>query len=285
MQGKKWTVREEEQLVKLFPEVAVTDLCRILEKSRAAIQCKAHRLYLVSNSAKLERANEQRALHGGRPRVRKVDESYFAAIDTAEKAYWLGFLWADGTVAVKSGAYWAVKLNLSHHDEEHVQRFAEALQTDYPVQQYSSNGRHYVRLTVNSKKLVQHLLVKGIVPRKTYQQIIPTVPLEFSHHFIRGVFDGDGSISQVRGRAKQRSYCQSQVQIAGTYATVQWIQQTVQKQIGILGGFCRQPPSMVTWKYYLGSREQIGRFASWLYQDATIFLARKRERFIEYALL
>lgn len=50
--------------------------------------------------------------------IAKFNENYFDVIDTSEKAYWLGFLYADG--AVSSGSKNTVELSLKASDVKHL---------------------------------------------------------------------------------------------------------------------------------------------------------------------
>ena len=51
---------------------------------------------------------------------------YFDSIDTEEKAYWLGFLFADGAVTQYNHSY-DIELSLKIDDKEHVEKFAKTL--------------------------------------------------------------------------------------------------------------------------------------------------------------
>ena len=51
-----------------------------------------------------------------------VNHKYFEVIDTEEKAYWLGFLYADGCV-IKTKTGSSLLLKLSVKDEEHLNLF------------------------------------------------------------------------------------------------------------------------------------------------------------------
>ena len=50
---------------------------------------------------------------------------YFDSIDTEEKAYWLGFLFADGAITQYNHSY-DIELSLKIDDKEHVEKFAKA---------------------------------------------------------------------------------------------------------------------------------------------------------------
>lgn len=134
----------------------------------------------------------------------KLNESYFETIDTEEKAYWLGFLYADGNVFVNNDGHKQaiVTLGLKNTDREHVNKFREAIQSNAVIR----DGDHGMTiLRVNSKKMTDDLIKLGCVPNKTLKITFPSekqVPEHLQRHFIRGVFDGDGCISLVKENDK-----------------------------------------------------------------------------------
>ncbi len=61
----------------------------------------------------------------------KLNESFFEIIDSEEKAYWLGFLMADGSVRAGQSqdgtGHWNIRLSLATADKERIERFIEAI--------------------------------------------------------------------------------------------------------------------------------------------------------------
>ena len=104
------------------------------------------------------------------------DENYFESIDTEEKAYWLGFIAADGCI-VKSGDYNSYRLyiNLGNIDENHLQKFLNSINAnDIEIQHYTStsgfsnkNGTKTSRIVLNSLKLCKDLSKYNIHERKS----------------------------------------------------------------------------------------------------------------------
>ena len=81
-----------------------------------------------------------------------LGDDYFEIIDTEEKAYWLGFLYADGCVARK-GNYYTIKIDQALYDYEHVLKFKEAINSTYPVKIYNDTESGHARIIVGSKKM------------------------------------------------------------------------------------------------------------------------------------
>lgn len=134
-------------------------------------------------------------------RIRTLDEDYFQEIDSERKAYWLGMLMADGNVANYNNRY-CIRLTLKQEDTYIVEEFKKDLKSDAPIYIDKHNR---ATLRVWSKKMFNDLQLHGIIPRKTGKEIIPsTIPDELIHHFIRGFFDGDGTINIRSNRERHK---------------------------------------------------------------------------------
>lgn len=141
----------------------------------------------------------------------KYNKDYFSKIDTEEKAYWLGFLYADGCVneLVKNGKTQSMnlELTLAEIDREHIEKFAQAIETNVPIKQRvtTCKGKQYVsnRIIISSTKMCKDLCDLKCIPNKTYNVRLPDdsiVPNCFMRDFIRGFFDGDGCIHDKKNQ-------------------------------------------------------------------------------------
>lgn len=122
----------------------------------------------------------------------EINENFFENIDTEEKAYWLGFIYADGCVT-KDHKYLIIEL--SGVDINHLKLFQSSIQSNHQIKIKKNN---IVRLSICNKKLVFDLIKLGCVPAKSLILQFPNeeqVPKHLLHHFIRGYFDGDGCLS------------------------------------------------------------------------------------------
>jgi hypothetical protein len=140
------------------------------------------------------------------------NENYFQNIDTEAKAYFLGFVFADGGIYIrKRSEFWIEKsftINLAEQDRHILEFFKKELGYEAPLhfregKEFVSpiNNRQYKRknqyaLSISSTKFVDHLINLGLGNRKTYMELkIPNIPDNLIRHFIRGFFDGDGCSS------------------------------------------------------------------------------------------
>lgn len=201
----------------------------------------------------------------------KFDNTVFDKIDTEEKAYWLGFLYADGAVSSSSNN---VELSLSASDKDHLEKYKAFLKSPKTinVSNITSNGNTYqrCRLTVTDKHFKEQLIKCGCVPQKSTILTFPSesiVPKKFITHFVRGYIDGDGCISFTKtGRLV--------LQIIGTKEFLLKIQELF-PEFKVLRKDKR-------WKdntYCIGvACSNADKILTILYKDSTIFLQRKYNR-------
>lgn len=119
----------------------------------------------------------------------KMKSDIFSEINTEEKAYWLGFIYADGYVSDAN----EFELALCLKDFKHLQKFRRFIERESKVK------KDYYRCRVCLKDILftQDLKKLGVVPRKSLILTFPDynqVPKHLIKHFIRGYVDGDGSI-------------------------------------------------------------------------------------------
>lgn len=135
---------------------------------------------------------------GNTKRKYSLNQGYFAEIDTPEKAYWLGFIAADGSVSTSAGDFY-LRVELSRVDVGHLLKLADALESDVPVR---LTKQDCASVTFHSKRLVEHLVALGVTERKSLVIVPPLERLAgLEAHYWRGLWDGDGTVSVRKNRA------------------------------------------------------------------------------------
>lgn len=128
-------------------------------------------------------------------RVNNFNDDYFEKIDTEDKAYFLGLLFADGNVYLKRHR---VQITLANEDAYILKKFADCI--NYSGKVYIDREK-YSKLILPSKKMCEDLISLGCTANKSLTLKFPDkVPEKLMNHFIRGCFDGDGHVSK-RGNA------------------------------------------------------------------------------------
>jgi hypothetical protein len=119
----------------------------------------------------------------------RVDEHYFDIIDSEEKAYWFGFLAADGWISKSK----AIGLSLHPKDTEHIKNFSVAVGLGG---EYLVNSRDEPYVLFKSVVMWDSLVSKGFTLTKSKDLVIhgDVVPIDLKRHFWRGMIDGDGSL-------------------------------------------------------------------------------------------
>lgn len=202
------------------------------------------------------------------------NENYFEKIDTEEKAYWLGFIAADGSI-VNNGS--ALEISLKQSDRNHLIKFANAIgETDRMVKdrnQKCSNGKYYPtsRISVCSSIMTNHLAKHGIVQNKGFNLVFPDfLKEELLRHYLRGYFDGDGSIStNGKNRNGSPKYALNLI------ATESFLEDfmTWLNHLGISKVKLQNKNKMKVWNKV--GINQIRIILSYLYDNCTIYLDRK----------
>jgi hypothetical protein len=180
-----------EDLRKLYldEKKSLEDIARLYGVSRVAVwkYCKA---------CGFERRNRSEARLEAQKKG-KVPQNYFNINEAffskwgPEMAYVFGLLITDGCLSkVKSGSY---KVSLCLNDRDLLEKVAKTMESSHAVTP-SKYQRGLHLLMFAREKLTKDLLRLGLKPRKSLDIKFPDVPKEYLTDFIRGVFDGDGSV-------------------------------------------------------------------------------------------
>ena len=139
----------------------------------------------------------------GAVRMDGLNDRFFEKINTPTKAYWLGFLLADGWVAYRGLIPKETGLALQVKDEEHLELFKN--DTGYSGRivrklnknSLSKNGLSMLAtIRITCQRFTEHAIKAGIKPRKSGKLQIPPEAHKFPSDFVRGFADGDGSIGE-----------------------------------------------------------------------------------------
>lgn len=126
-----------------------------------------------------------------------LNEDIFSDIDSPDKAYWLGVMYADGYI-METKYTNKFGISVKQSDKEWLEKFSTFLNYG-EVHEYREGktgynpGAMYARLLIGSNKIVQDLVKWGVVPHKS--KVLTDIPdIPFKLDFIRGYIDGDGSL-------------------------------------------------------------------------------------------
>lgn len=245
--------------------------------------------YSISESSLYKRIANNKWGKTSRKTKYFCNETYFDVIDTEHKAYWLGFLYADGYILSKRspGEQQSFGFSISTTDIELCEKFKADLKSNHPVNIYNGSssffkeGGTYARILITSQHMVDMLKQHGLTENKTYTITWPQLRADLIPHFIRGYSDGDGSIV-IAHLTTGRS--------AGTIKYSWSITSTKEMCQGILNFlgkpnlklYQRFPERQVNnWTMEVSGNQQVPKLFSKIYDNATIFLERKYKKYAE----
>lgn len=191
----------------------------------------------------------------------------FNKIDTPEKAYWLGFILADGCLHLinKNNYNGHFSIDISGEDREHLYKFAHFIEAKPDIVQFTTHpitGNILAHIQLCCSKTQEDLYKLGIKPRKSGKEQWIETP--FPADFIRGCYDGDGYIKKNL----------KSIGLVGSYDLLYDIQQHFLKKLNITPKKIGEHGKIYRIEYTsLSDRQKI---ANYLWYDNCISLDRKQ---------
>jgi transposase len=230
-----------------------------------------HSVHILTATAVLHRRGVEIRLMSA---THEVDEHYFDEINTPEKAYWLGFIGADGCVHDDG------RLSVSTHanDSAHLDRLRQHLKATQPVRICGNISR----LEIHSPTLVAGLLRHGIHPRKSLTYEPWQGPDHLMPHYWRGMIDGDGHVVLKRRPGNGTAAI---IGLAGTEAVCTAFLTYVRERTGFQRGHVYKQNGWQCWNTYITGLKNVKALAYLLYINAPVFLQRKYDTASEIVYL
>lgn len=222
----------------------------------------------------------------------RFDENYFTKLDTEFKAYFFGYLCADGWINYsKTRRYYGVSMQLAETDKNILELLVTALNGDQKMLIYRpgkimfignnkkiSKCQPSVMLRLNSKKMSEDLIRLGCVAKKSLILEFPNLENNMVRHFIRGYMDGDGCITYDKKKINIYVY------FCGSERFFEKMNVFLNECLNIKFSISKCKDSKI-WKAGLGGNKRVIGFLDWLYQDSSIFLNRKYNKFLDFLKL
>lgn len=211
-------------------------------------------------------------------RTYTVDDNFFK-VQNSNMAYLLGFIAADGNVAKDENL---INIQLQKSDEQLLKEIKILVHSTRPLKYYLTNaGKETVKFSVYSAEWKKDLAIYNIVPHKTFILKPPTfLDEKYYLDFIRGYFDGDGSISHRENNYKHCSW-----EIVGmSFEMINWIKDVLLKQCGLVAtsgvtsSYTHNNEKIYKIGYY--TVDKIQKIYNALYSNPEcLCLKRKKEKF------
>lgn len=208
-----------------------------------------------------------------------INEDYFDVIDNQDKAYWLGFIAADGYNREDRGY---IEFRLHKQDIDILNKFKQCLSSNHNIQIYKDT---YCNLTIYSSKLSKKLAEYGIIQNKTYSLQLPNIENSLFRHFIRGYFDGDGCFSVIKRNDRKNPLSKTyQLNITGMPEPLRIIQLHLIKNVNIVDNGLKSRVSKCAVTMHYSGKNVCKRILDYLYHDANLYLQRKYNKYIEHCI-
>lgn len=206
----------------------------------------------------------------------KINESAFDKIDSSEKAYFLGFMYADGNAHSKRKQ---IGLKIQERDKEILNCFKNILETDRPLyfcNKTKKTHQNQYSIKISNSKLYDDFVKHGVTPRKTFTTKFPFhLDKKYYKHFIRGLFDGDGCIYIAKnGKTAEFSIIGSTqlcLDLKNLFKIFLDIDLKIQHDAR-----CKSGVDRIRIRRY----NDIKKVYKWMYEDAYLCLLRKKEKFL-----
>lgn len=295
--SKQWTNEEDNYLRDNYILMKYKDMAEFLQRSYSSVRVRCGKLglqkndfdwndenlkFLIDNYHDMPNKNialflnktidtiENKAFNLGlKKRKYSIDNRYFENIDTEDKAYWLGFLYADGCVRVLDGKA-NVTIGLNPKDRNHLEKFKDCLKSNAPIREYVHPRGLYTTssLTLNCTSMAYDLIKLGCVPNKTYKNIrIPDIKEDLKLSFIRGFVDGDGWIS-IKKNCRGASI--------GMVSNYKFILEDIQEILSNKGIYSiLRLESKGHFTLNIGRKDDQKKFIKLIYDNPNIYLDRK----------
>ncbi len=216
------------------------------------------------------------------PNLRKYscNEHYFDDIDCHNKAYWLGFIAADGYIH-KDNKRLTIELHVK--DISLLEKFAKDIESNHPVRKkiiknhYNGNNTlkqdyyYHCIIQIWSPLMVQNIIKYDIHNNKSLSLDFPkNISNKYINSFLLGYFDGDGSC--VVDTSQQLRF-----RVTGNYSFLKTYQQILMNNCQV--NKTKLCPDGKAFTIQYGGNKQCKRIYDFLYNNHDSCLQRKKDKF------
>lgn len=263
-------------LINLYIEQkrSLGDIAKVYNVSRTAVYKKLKKIGIEQRSKSEARLEAQK--QGKLPQQYfEINEEFFSTWSSG-MAYVLGLLFTDGCVSKTEGGSYSVSLSLI--DKDLLEKVRDAMGSKHPIKSYKPQTNLY-HFSFARVKLMNDLLRLGLTKNKSLTVKFPNVPNEYLRDFVRGVFDGDGSVffeKRAKALCLRTKFC------SGSRNFIKIIEERL-RDLGIPPrNIYRQKTKNSYYEFKYGHKDSEKLFAI-LYKNIEngLFLERKYRKFLE----
>lgn len=302
--NNKWNDEEIEILKNNYGIIPNKELVKILNKSLSSIQHKVSNLKIKFNNYEWteneinilkenylnktykelssllpNRTKTSIDLKINRLGLKKskyhYNQDYFENIDSEDKAYWLGFIYADGCVYIGENNSAELHIKLQEKDIDHLKKFNKCIDGNIEIKKFKDvcnlNNKIYdcCSIRIYSIKMCRDLISHGAYKNKTFLLNMPNLKKELIKDFIRGYFDGDGCISMNSNKRKT-------IRIKFTSGCIEFLTQLREYlYLNDIKSYINKEKNQNTYNLNIGGIKNCDELWNLMYKGANIYLNRK----------
>lgn len=259
-----WTEEDSLFLKENYMEMKTSDISKILNRTSDAVEIKARKMGLKKSPY-------------------TCNYRFFEEINTEEKAYWLGFLGADGWISRNEESNSCVTgMDLQYKDLEHLKKFNKSINGNYKItdrwrtcslSKDPDKKNHLCTIRVYSTIMYNSLTNLGFTNDKSYSSHIPNIPSNLLRHYIRGYFDGDGCFT-FTNKSFHVDFITASQQLNNDLVKILDSLNLHYSDTNYISEFGTK-----TYRIYINRIEDKICFLNWIYEDSNIYLDRKYKKY------
>jgi hypothetical protein len=221
--------------------------------------------YRNNKSIKKISKEEKSAIQSKNSRIYHINQDYFKTWSN-NMAYMFGFWCADG--CIYNGKIFDITTSMK--DKYILKQFAKEL--DYQGNIFDAVDKQACRLNFSCVVIYNDIVSLGGSECKSMTLKFPEVPEEYLSDFIRGYFDGDGSVWDVKGKRVNCSFT------CGSWDFLEKLWNILKEKANVQGGsYNKEYYSLV-----FGKNDSL-KIRDFIYKNnPELFLKRKKDKFFKY---
>jgi len=264
MKKTNWSKEELDYLINNYEAFSYKELASYLDRSVDAVRIKSKKLGLT--------------------RRYTYNRKFFQNIDNEDKAYWLGFIAADGYITHTCS--YCIGIELQKEDIAHLKKFNKTLTGNIPIE-IRRKAHNFGDREISSdvaifrlfdKNMYEDLMKYSITPRKTSDlKFASNIPNHLLKDYIRGYFDGNGTI--CLHKVKQHIYIRATIS-SGSEDFITTLRSVLFEKYQISSYIVNDKNAF---KLEIGGNDNVKKFLDLIYEHAQISLDRKYKRYLSYS--
>lgn len=200
-------------------------------------------------------------------KYKEINDNFFSTIDSEKKAYFLGWIASDGTIGKRG-----FKIAIKQSDKIILKKLRDVIGSEAPLKTFRTPTSHLASFEINSQKIAHDLCrLLHIKPgKKSHSVRAPKLPIDLFWHFMRGYFDGDGTINDPAKTNKL-------VPVVAIRSSSAKMLQDFQNTIPITSYITKN--HSISWE-----NKHAYTFLECLYKNSSVWLPRKMKRYQKWKI-